>query len=551
MAELLTQKRLMVALRALIHQTRIPLKLCFLVDGLDEFEGSECSHQEMADLFKEITQAHNVKVCLSSRPWVVFSESFKGCPNLRLQDMTRPDITRYVNGKFGKSEAFCTLRNREPEAAHELLTEVIEKADGVFLWVQIVVVSLLRGIQNRDDMEILHQRLRCMPKQLEPLYHHLLTLIEPVYLSWASKTFQIVRAYRDNFSGVTWPGYPEILYYIKDKDLTISTLRFAVAETISIDIKPEHVRIVEQVSPTISHQLTDESLIFGCEKTKVQLTARCAGLLEVPEFEQHRHKARIEYLHRTARDFIEKEQNWQELRGHTSGTTFHPDVSILRTSLLQLGIRCRAQDVPSIEVRDLAYCVLLKARKIDLLLKQRNKTAMAIMEDMARIMTTWDTLQKSSRECTKEYKARHWTFRLIGDINVPDDWKVTALAAVYGLTSYLESKLEEEDFSQIASSMLHILIPCKKWKDHFHVPEVRPEMVSLLLSHGADPDVQFGRGPHQSTARSNSDLWYKLDSPIYKLLREARQKCKAVDESIPVKPVIKSKRSARQRKRAK
>jgi hypothetical protein len=156
MPQLLTQKRFMVAFRALIHQTRLPLKLGFLVDRLDEFEGSEGSHQEMADLFKEITQARNVKACLSSRPWVVFSESFKDCPNLRLQDLTRPDITRYVNGKFGKSEAFGTLRKRESEAAHELITEVIEKADGVFLWVQIVVASLLKGIQNRDDMVILH-----------------------------------------------------------------------------------------------------------------------------------------------------------------------------------------------------------------------------------------------------------------------------------------------------------------------------------------------------------------------------------------------------------
>jgi hypothetical protein len=191
------------------------------------------------------------------------------------------------------------------------------------------------------------------------------------------------------------------------------------------------------------------------------------------------------------------------------------------------------------EIRDLAYCMLLKARKIDLLLKQRNKTTMAIMEDMARIMTTWDAAQKLSRESTKESKARHWTFRLIGDINVPDDWKVTVLAAIYDLTSYVESKLAEKSSSQIASSMLHILIPCKswkgkKWKDHLHVPEVRPEMVSLLLSHGANPDLVFGNGPHVSTAWSNSNLWYKPDSPIYKLLQEARRKGETVDKSIPV-----------------
>ena len=195
------------------------------------------------------------------------------------------------------------------------------------------MASLLRGIQNRDDMEILHQRLRCMPKELEPLYRHLLALIEPVYLSWASKAFQIVCTHRDNFSGVAWPGCSECLK-ITDKDLTVLTLRLAISETINVDVKPDNVCILEHVSPTISHQLTDDSLLSGCENTKVQLTARCAGLLEVPEFEQRGLKATIEYLHRTARDFIENEKNWQEILQHTLGTAFRPDISILRASLL-------------------------------------------------------------------------------------------------------------------------------------------------------------------------------------------------------------------------
>ena len=121
---------------------------------------------------------------------------------------------------------------------------------------------------------------------------------------------------------------------IVDQNLTISTLRLAIIETINVDIKPEHVRIVEHVSLTISHQLTDESLLLGCENTKIQLTARCAGLLEVPEFDQRGLRATIEYLHRTARDFIENEKNWQEILQHTLGTAFRPDISILRASLL-------------------------------------------------------------------------------------------------------------------------------------------------------------------------------------------------------------------------
>jgi hypothetical protein len=44
-----------------------------MINGLDEFDGD---HEELANLFKEITNYPNVKVCLLSRPWVVFEDIF-------------------------------------------------------------------------------------------------------------------------------------------------------------------------------------------------------------------------------------------------------------------------------------------------------------------------------------------------------------------------------------------------------------------------------------------------------------------------------------------
>jgi hypothetical protein len=39
----------------------------------------------------------SIKICLSGRPWPVFEDAFKSCPSLRLQDLTRKDITLYVD----------------------------------------------------------------------------------------------------------------------------------------------------------------------------------------------------------------------------------------------------------------------------------------------------------------------------------------------------------------------------------------------------------------------------------------------------------------------
>lgn len=58
-------QQFMATFRAIIQQKSVPVKICFLVDGLDEFDGD---HEEIEKLFNEISSSQNVKVCLSSRP---------------------------------------------------------------------------------------------------------------------------------------------------------------------------------------------------------------------------------------------------------------------------------------------------------------------------------------------------------------------------------------------------------------------------------------------------------------------------------------------------
>jgi hypothetical protein len=82
------------ALRALSNQTTISLKICFIVDGLDEFDGGDGDFEVLGNLIKEITESKQVKVCLSSRPWIVFEDLFGDCPNLKLQNLTHRDIER-------------------------------------------------------------------------------------------------------------------------------------------------------------------------------------------------------------------------------------------------------------------------------------------------------------------------------------------------------------------------------------------------------------------------------------------------------------------------
>jgi hypothetical protein len=177
-------------------QSTLALKICLVVDGLDEFEGDDDVYGGLGAFFRDITDSKQIKVLLSSKSLVVFEDLFGNGPKLKLQNLTYQDIEKYVHDKFSLNTAFGNLARREPEAAPELLREIVEKADGVFVWVKLVVRNLLSGLRNRDDLVELSGRLRRLPREIKPLYKRLFELIES-YERWASQAIQVLKCNRD------------------------------------------------------------------------------------------------------------------------------------------------------------------------------------------------------------------------------------------------------------------------------------------------------------------------------------------------------------------
>ncbi|PVH83511.1 hypothetical protein DL98DRAFT_615812, partial [Cadophora sp. DSE1049] len=145
----------------------IGLKICLFVDGLDEYECPDESHADIASFFVDLAGSSGIKICLSSRPWLVFEKAFRPFPSLRLQDLTSNDIAKYVHDKVADHERMKDLRSFDSEDAGQLASEIVAKASGVFLWVTLVVKSLLNGFTNRDRMHDLLKRVRAFPTDLE------------------------------------------------------------------------------------------------------------------------------------------------------------------------------------------------------------------------------------------------------------------------------------------------------------------------------------------------------------------------------------------------
>jgi hypothetical protein len=298
------------AIRRITTQTTYPLKVCLFIDGLDEFSGQ---HAEVVELFNIIAAASSIKICVSSRPWPVFTEGFASCPGLTLQDLTRNDIQEYVRTRLEESAGMKKLQVAEPRDALLLIEEIVEKSSGVFLWVRLVVASLLSGLTNNDHIADLQERAKQLPEELEELYIYILKRIEPFYLKQALPLIAMVQHARRPLSSLA----------------------------ISIADEADHDGFLN-CGPK---RFTEEEYASRCQRIEDKIQSRCLGLLECnirtldPSFVSHeaslermllycrfaRPIRRVQFMHRTVKDFFDKPNIDEEFRIPLGGKLFKFD----------------------------------------------------------------------------------------------------------------------------------------------------------------------------------------------------------------------------------
>ncbi len=135
---------------------QLSIKICLFVDGLDEYSGD---HAEIIQFFRSLTLRTNVKVVVSSRPL----REFHGCPGLKLQDLTRGDIERFMNSELQGDRMMRNLLHKLLGKANDLITRVVDKSSGLFLWVKVVVKSLIKGLKKCGRINDLRRRVELLP----------------------------------------------------------------------------------------------------------------------------------------------------------------------------------------------------------------------------------------------------------------------------------------------------------------------------------------------------------------------------------------------------
>jgi hypothetical protein len=150
--------------------------MCFFIGSLDEYEGEP---GDIAEFVYDLAQSPYTNFCVSGRPLSGFQSVFLKVPGLRLQDLTANDIKNYVNQKLGIDRHMPWLLKTNPRDGNWLIAEIVQRAKGVFLWVILVVRSLIHGFRSGDGTQHLRQRLDALPVDLETLLTILWSVSSP------------------------------------------------------------------------------------------------------------------------------------------------------------------------------------------------------------------------------------------------------------------------------------------------------------------------------------------------------------------------------------
>jgi hypothetical protein len=436
----------------------VETRFCFFIDGLDEYEGDPANIIRLVELLSE---SHHLKACISSRQWAAFEDKFGGANpwKLYVHELMKGDMELYVKDLLEKDEKFRALAKNDTERrTQELIHNIVQSAEGVFLWVFLAVRSLLSNITPQTSFDTLFEKLANIPSDLEKYFESILLGIDRSYRQKTAHKFMVTLQ--------AVQTVPLMVYWFMDHK--------------SID------DIIGMKAESLAPEIAAERLKDAARSLEIQ----CKGLLKAystdvnPEAEHPwLFEYRVDFLHRTVADYLLTAdmqiflQNW-------SSDFFNADFDICRASLAIIKITPpqhvlfrEPSKVPSILHLFFSHIKFLEATddRYDVLL-----------DDVI------STLEEQSEELD-DIKAlilgpgNYWSYQSSFNLSI------LYHCISYSLEKYVSSQLDNASrtFTEQPSALLSA---CLAWD-----PRIRPgklalnlETITSLLQRKLDPNMKWG-----------------------------------------------------------
>jgi hypothetical protein len=326
-----TTTRLRAAFGRLVTREKISQrhKICIFIDGLDEYTGD---HWDIAKNLIIWSRNPNIKICVSCRPHNEFEHHFgTDHPHkLQLHQLTRSDMNSFLRDELFDDERSEALRD-QPD--YERLEEdLVERAEGVFLWLTLAVKDILDGLGSAYSVSQLQMRLAAIPDAVENIYARLLDSIPSHDRKLACRTFLAVLELRK----VIWQreARSDIIFFFLDdlmeNDFDFSELNFR----------------------SMNPNLTDEEMKRLCETIKKRINKRCKGLLQFGPGGWFNGSHIIEPVHRTVLDYLTRSEVMAGLNQEAVDFDAHRSLLLCHIRLLRavtLGAQYHPHERPAPE----------------------------------------------------------------------------------------------------------------------------------------------------------------------------------------------------------
>lgn len=318
--------------------------ICIFIDGLDEIRNED----GFAKLFKSIqsiSKLSNVKICMSTRPeaqimrWLQTTNAV----GILLEDLTRFDMVLFVRKRFREllingdvsSEFFDYLRQ-----------QLVDKAQGVFLWLHLASGSIIEGIENGDSNDMLSVRLHELPGDLEKLYTDMWQRSNAKSTAYQETARRIFRCLLDDS--------------VRRNFITIG-LRKRCFLPLILQIACVEDQKTQQDLLKGNGTIAAAEILRLCDETEASIHKRCAGLLEIKTNEFSNETSTIlgdnkavvakaigtvAFIHRTAHDFLTDTEAGQRIIGCETMSCFHWQTQLLKGLICTLRILTSEWDLP-------------------------------------------------------------------------------------------------------------------------------------------------------------------------------------------------------------